>query len=312
METKISIPGTGAVRRTVTVADAQLIGFAAAVAPFDFTKSSNLPQPPDQDQNGSGSCTAQAAGNKFWLSTGIMISRRDPYSHTFMPGGGAYLVSPFDWLNGNGYLDQGKFPEPNPESEQAMETIIQVQDGDRVRTFQVQRIVSPVISIDAAAQIIDQYKGVVIGICGSWSKGWNGSWTDPSYQGQDDWQHALCGFDHVMRNGKKTIACKSSWCDHVDFLGQPSKVHYINEDYFNAGGVFEILAVSIREITNMEQHFKVNIGGRAGLFHVYGDGGWFEVAANEQEYHDMGVKYNVDTCDLVNGKWVFQPFDFEK
>ncbi len=62
----------------------------------------------------------------------------------------------------------------------------------------------------------------------------------------------------------------------------------------------------------MEQHFKVNIGGRCGLMHVYGDGGWLEIATNEQDYHDMGVKYNVDSCDLVNGKWVFQPFDFQK
>jgi len=89
------------------------------------------------------------------------------------------------------------------------------------------------------------------------SDGWAASWTDPTYDGQDDDQHALYGYDHVMRNGKQAILCRSSWCNTTDpGTGQPSEVHYINEDYFNNGGVFEILGTTVKEIDM--QFFQVS------------------------------------------------------
>jgi len=316
----ISIPGTGLMPRVPVAGEAALFGYEAADPAYDWSKvfvDDADPQPyvfgiPDKDQNGSGSCTCQTAGYGFFKGTGIDISREDPYSHVALPGGGAYLDAPYWWLDSQGYLPLDEYPDPNPESEAAMTKIITVVDGKgRVKKFRVTSGIIRNISIDVAAAAIDAHTFVCLGIAGSWQKGWEKSWTDPYYV-QNNWQHALMCGQAVMRKGKKAIKAKSSWCQHKDFLGQPCYAHFINEDYFNAGGVFEILAVDIKEITDMEQHFKVNIGGRAGLFHVYGDGGWFEVAANEQDYHDMGVKYHVDTCDLVNGKWVFQPFDFQK
>jgi hypothetical protein len=175
--------------------------------------------------------------------------RRDIYSHIFLPGGGAYLVGPDQWTATNGILLRGEYQDPSPETEADMEQIIAVQVGDRLRTFQISApVVAQVNDIQHAAQMIDQYKGIALGI--NMSPSWDANWTDPTYDGQDVDQHALYGYDHVIRNGQPAILCRSSWCNTIDpGTGQLSAVHYINQDYFNNGGVFEIVGTTVTEIS---------------------------------------------------------------
>ncbi len=317
-----SLPGHGLIPRPELPERVPIL-FAYAAAAFDWSGVSaddGDPQPnqfnlPDKDQDGSGSCTAQSGGYGFQYVTGIDTSREDPYSHVFQPGGGAYLDAPEAWLDQNGYLPLTEYPDPNPESEAAMEKIIVVKDGDRIRTFSIKTTPIYPISIDAAAQACLNHSYVKFGINGSWGKGWNQSWTDPQYQGQTDWRHALfaCKESICIRHGKKAIKNKSSWTQNRDYLGKPSYCHFINEDYFNAGGVFELLAVDIKEIIPMnETIYTILFNGKAGLLFQGGYGANIVYANNEAHYQELGDAYGKQTCkpDPANqGKWIFAPFD---
>ncbi len=323
MDNNIHLPGHGLVLRP-ELPERTPILFGYSATPFDWSQvvaNDGDPTPnqfdiPDKDQDGSGSCTCQTAGYGFFGATGIDVSRRDPYSHVALPGGGAYLDAPYAWFNANGYLVLSQYPDPNPESENAMTQIITVADGQgRIKKFKVTSTPLYPISIDAWAQAVQNHTFVALGIAGSWSKGWNQSWTDPSYQGQNDWQHALYTEKRsiVIRKGKKAAKAKSSWTQSRDFLGQPSYCHYINEDYFNAGGVFEILAVDIKEITQMnETIYTILFNGKAGLLFQGGYGANIVYANNEAHYQELGDAYGKKTCwpDPANpGKWQFAPFD---
>src|SRR5258708_6396420 len=217
-------PSTGLIPHVPQPDDHRLVGFAAIAPVFDWSKvAPKNTAPPGKDQNGSGSCTSQAAGYSFYNKTKIDISRRDPYANTFLPGGGAYLISPFQWLAQHGYLDQIKFPDPDQETEQIMETTLQITDGDRIRTFQITAAISPDVGIDAVAKTIMDHDGAVIGIKGSWSKGWEKSWVRPYYAGQDDWQHALfCLNPIITPDNLHAIDAMSSWYKSIGPDGQQS------------------------------------------------------------------------------------------
>src|SRR5579862_5348682 len=120
---KTKFHGTGARHRIISPEEEIVGAHLVATAP-DFTKSTGLAEPPDEDQGSSNSCTSQAFGYHFWQLTGCQVLRNDIYSHTFSPGGGAYLISPADFVASNGaLLRTSQYQEPNPETEANMENI---------------------------------------------------------------------------------------------------------------------------------------------------------------------------------------------
>jgi hypothetical protein len=266
--------GTGAHHRVIP-AEEEILG-APLTTPPDFTKPTGLPEPPDEDQGSSSSCTSQAFGYHFWQLTGCQILRNDTYSHTFLPGGGAYLTAPADFVAGNGALLRSpQFQEPSPETEPSMEKIVLATDAEgRIRKFVVSRVTLQV-DINTIASVLEQYKGVVIGVDGN-DAGWK-DFVDPTYDGHAVWGHALYMYDRAVRGGQHALKAKSSWCNEV-------KNHFINQAYFNAGGVFEALAITVKEITTMQlvkdngtvflvasdKSFKVGIGD-PGALAVFGD-----------------------------------------
>src|SRR5258708_1092728 len=254
----ITYPGHGAKSRPAHLKTKDKL-YAGAVTPFDWSqiKEDSIGPVPnlfglfDRDQDGSGSCTCQATAYEFFYCTKIEINRKELYSHVYLSGGGAYLNAPLDFLRNTGPILLSKYPDPNPETEQAMTTIIAVQAGDRIRTFKLSYTYYGT-DIDSAALAITNHNYIHLGVKGSWIKGWEKSWIDP-YFSQEDWDHALFAGKEslVLRNGIPTIKAKSSWCQHFDPEGKQVFCHYLNKSYFDAYGVFEIIAVDIAELELM-------------------------------------------------------------
>lgn len=223
---------------------------ATAVPPFDWSRIredpignvSGLFGISDQDQNGSGSCTCQTTRYGFKYAIGLDVSSEDLYSHVVLPGGGAYLNAPLDFARNRGVLSQAKFPDPDPQSEASMTRIIQVPDGDRIRTFELKYTFYPdVANIDSAAHAATEHDYIHLGIDGSWAHGWADP-VDPKWEGVADWAHAVfaCKESIVLRHGVPAIKARSSWCKSKIYC------HYLNKDYFK--GCFEIIGVDLKEL----------------------------------------------------------------
>jgi hypothetical protein len=259
---KTHFHGTGARHRVIPPEEEIFGAHLAGIAP-DFTKSTGLVEPPDEDQGSSNSCTSQSFGYHFWQLTGCQVLRNDIYSHTFLPGGGAYLTSPADFAAYYGtLLRNGQYQEPSPETEASMETVVLALNAQgRIKTYEVARIViSP--NINTVASLLEQYKGITIGIDGN-DSGWQ-NMTDPTYNGHTDWGHALYVYDRAVRNGRHALKAKSSWCNEA-------KDHFINDIYFNAGGVFEALAITVKELT-------MTLVNDNGTWKLVGDKGFIGIA----------------------------------
>lgn len=319
----IKLPNLGAIPRPRNPKDHIMLAMAVAAPVHDWSTApadDGDPQPnafgiPDKDQDGSGSCTCQSTGYGMYKATGDDISRHDPYSHVFLPGGGAYLNAPLDWFINNGYVLLSKYPDPDPETEAAMEQSFTVLDPDRIRKWRVSYKIAPVTSIDAAAETIDHYTFAIMGIYVDFSNGWNGSWSDPKFN-KTGTGHSILAGQAVIRNGKKAIKCKSSWTQHIDYTGKRSYVHFINEDYFNNGGVFEIIGVNVQEITTMpEQKYTIQVGTALGVITITPEGFISgKLAENATEYNKLGKQLSIKTCDVdANGVGSnFAPVNFTK
>lgn len=231
---------------------------AAGVSPFDWanlkTKNSYAP---GKDQGQSASCTSQATGYGIFAALGIDVSREDMYANTKLPGGGAYLVSPWRWLVAHGYLKLGQHPDPSPETEANMGVEIPgVTDANRTKCVGTLNVFNNP-TIDEVAQAIYDHDIAIIGI--TWTdEGFEKSWTEPTYlsmySGADG--HALYAMNPVVSPaGKHAIDCQSSWWNENGPDGK-STHHEIDEDFFANGGVFELLTIDINK-KNM-QLIKVN------------------------------------------------------
>lgn len=227
------------------------------VAPPDFTKSTGLSEPPDEDQGSSSSCTAQADGYYIWSLTGNQLLREDSYSHTRLPGGGAYLNAPGNLHINYGALGRSdKYAEPKPETEANMSKQVLALDAQGRTHRYTFKILTIQVDMNTIGSVLEQYKGCIIGVNGN-NPGW-ANLTDPSFNGSIVWGHALYIYDRSVRNGKNALKAKSSWCNSV-------KNHFINSDYFANGGVFEALVYANFKEIGMSQVKTVNIKGEEGI-----------------------------------------------
>jgi hypothetical protein len=232
----------------------------AGVAPFDWSsiKPKNV-YATGKSQGSSSSCTSQATGYGVFRFVGD-ISRQDEYANTKLPGGGAYLVSPPQWLNDHGYVLLSSRPDPNPENEADMSAPTGASDSQRTKIpVNIQVFNSP--SIDEVAQAILDHDVAIIGISYS-TQGFATSWTNPTYQntftGQEG--HALhCVNPVVLPNGKHAIDCQSSWwgANGPDGI---STHHEIDDTFFANGGAFELLTVDVINKGNNMQLIKTPDG----------------------------------------------------
>ena len=222
----------------------------SALPPLDWNAPFSLPEPPDEDQGQSLSCVAQASSYYHWQLDPKDYSRRDLYCRIFQPQGGAYIRDGVKEIVNTGQATRDKMPDPKPETEANMRDAtglnLALDGGNKERAF----FSITGTTIDAVAQAIAQYQGVLFGVTGS-----NPGWQDlsnprPPASGESTWGHCLFGFGYHMHNGLKCVIAKSSWCS------AGVTVHHIKENYFESGNTFSAWTM-IPKGTNMANQAKV-------------------------------------------------------
>lgn len=223
--------GKGAVVDPKDERDFKAEPILGALPPVDWNTPFTLPEPPNEDQNGSSSCVAQAWSYYHWQLKGNNYSRKDLYSRIFFPQGGAYIRDGGLQIVKNGQATRDELPDPSPESEQAM-TAGAATPVQEAHDRELDSFVLTDYAIDHLAQEIVQYKGVVFGVTGS-----NPGWVDianprPPASGESTWGHALYLFGYHLHNGVKCVLAKSSWCN------SGTTIHHIKENYLISGNTF--------------------------------------------------------------------------
>lgn len=267
-----------------------------------FDSPAFLPEPPDEDQGSSLSCTWQAFAYAFWQWTGIQLSRQDGYSRTHLPQGGGYLIDPFRMMldgKGEGAFDRSQHADPKNQTEQNM--IIKVMLPGQVRkVFKLRYWYVPYNDVYAVGAAIKAWKGVVIGVYGN-----NPDWTDGEHPkvpkpGTQTWAHALYCYDVGWDKGQEAVIAKSSWCNWV-------KKHYIIKDYFTTSNVFSPIVMEVKEVNIMDETLIINYKGAFGFLRI-SDGRVLggALAANPTEAR---ILEGVFEKNLVNDDDSFMPAD---
>lgn len=298
----MKLPGTGAVKRPP---EKKVKDWAARVTPGNtiFFKEDTLGNRPgcfsipDVDQGSGSTCTTEVLGHGFQHTAGIAINKEDVYSGTVLPGGGSYPNSPMDYVKKNGYVLASSYPDPYPQTEQNMAQLIIVEGIDRIRAFVIQYWFYP-LDINSAALAMLEHDFLSLSVFGSWSNGWNKSWVDPTYNKVWSWLHNIFSSKEegiCARNGIPAIKCKSNWSEHIDYLGQTSYCHFINQDYFDNGGVHEVIGVDLKELT---MEIKQVVGEATLVFQNY-DGKYYELATKPELYTTVSQIFGLEDKDFT-------------
>lgn len=236
MESNIDQLGKGAKPQPHDSRDYQ----AAVIFGFpmmDFSAGFRLPEPPDENQNGSSSCVSQAWSYYHWQLKSKDYSRRSLYSRIFLPEGGAYLRDGGKELTSTGQATRDEAQDPHPEAEMAMRYRLDITEAQEASDIE-HNYFSLSNDINTLAYCIQAYKGVVFGVRGT-NRSWGEDYTNPKIPAPDDydfWHHALYGMGyHLHDEMEECIIAKSSWCG-----SQPGHhEHHIKKSYFDAGGTFD-------------------------------------------------------------------------
>jgi hypothetical protein len=201
--------------------------------PVDWTTPFTLPEPPNEDQNGSSSCVGQGWSYYHWQLKQKDFCRRDIYAWIFSPGGGAQIRDGGLRIVNYGQETRDNAQDPNPETELGMESRIGL-DPNKEKINQELNSFILLKDIDTIANAIKQYNGVVFGVIGS-NEGWqNVALPEPPLNGEVQWGHCLYLFGyHTHSNGKKCVIAKSSWGTAGN-----TTTHHITEDYFINNGTY--------------------------------------------------------------------------
>jgi hypothetical protein len=198
----------------------------------DWNTPFKLPNPGDEDQGSSLSCVSQGWSYYHTQLRPKNYSRRDLYSRIHLPGGAAFIRSGGLTLISKGQATRDEVPDPNPQTELAMQDKTGVTDEKSASDIEANSFLIEDRSIDGVAAAIKNYKGVVFGVVGS-----NPGWKDlanprPPLSGEETWGHALYAYGYHLHDRQKCIIAKSSWCK-TGILE-----HHIKENYFVSGNTF--------------------------------------------------------------------------
>jgi hypothetical protein len=193
-------------------------------------------EPPNEDQNGSSSCVAQANSYYHWQLKRKDYSRRDIYSQIHLPGGGAYVVAGVQRIVKYGQATRDEVPDPTPETEFAMQDKTGVT-LDKEKSDQEQSYYEVSDNIDQYAAAIKAGKGVVGGLDGT-NAGWKDLANPQPPTGNPEWGHCLYFFGYHLHDGQKCVIAKSSWGTSGN-----TTVHHIKENYFSAGHMFNAYVI---------------------------------------------------------------------
>lgn len=199
----------------------------------DWDSGFFLTEPPNEDQNGSGSCVGQGWSYNHWAVRPKDYCRRDIYAWIFYPGGGAQIRDGGLRIVNFGQDTRNNVQDPNPETEAGMEDKTGLDPNREKINQELNSFIVPK-DIDNIAAAIKLNKGVTFGLIGT-NKGWqNIAMPRPPMAGDDpQWGHCLYLFGYHMHNGKKCLVAKSSWGN----AGGTTQ-HHITEDYFINNGAY--------------------------------------------------------------------------
>lgn len=286
--------GLGVIRNPQDYKDYKLPALAAANLPevddLDWDNGFFLDKPPQENQNGSGSCTEQAFCYDFYNKHKIDLSRRDGYSRIGRPDqSGAMPHEPYWIYDTAGQHTRQNSPDPAKQTEVAMKEPVNI-NAPRNADFKVRYWSPPDLAIDTIARLIKQYKGAT----GCFNITWEG-WADkknPRAPRREDTQYAgshmlwLYGFKKV--NGEKKIYADSSWAAVTE--------HRIGEDYLflNTPHAFGFYAAEYRKVLDTMQYVVIEYNGKLGVG-IF-DGGFVECIAwakDKQQILDLCKAYGI-------------------
>jgi len=265
--------GKGAVRDPLDPRDFKFADhptFGAALAAVDWNVPFFNPEPPSNDQNGSGSCVGQAWSYYHQQLKGKDFSRRYLYAIIRLPQGGANIRDGGLRIVNVGQATRDVVPDPSPETEEGMSDKTGINDTEGASDRELDSF-SVAMDIDHWAAAIKAYKGIVGGL-----EGRDEDWTDlanpnpPPKNLISAWGHCLYFFAYHMHenpDGTKTkcVIAKSSWGDAGN-----TTVHHIKQNYFDSGFMFNAWTLIPRNTSMQYDHYKIfhKATGREGVLVV--------------------------------------------
>lgn len=211
----------------------------------DWNKGFMNPEPPNENQNGSSSCVAQACSYYHWQLKKKDFCRRDIYAQIRIPGGGAYIRDGILRVVKYGQATRDETSDPVPETETAMSSLLGINPSFEASDREIDGYSVPP-DIDAYAVAIQGYNGLVGGLDGR-----NADWADmanpkPPPSGSTNlWGHALHFFGYHLHNGVKCVIGKSSWG-----IAGNTTVHHIKKPYFDSKYIFSGWTLIKKNMTN--------------------------------------------------------------
>jgi len=277
-DTPIDQLGKGAVPQPHDPRDFQFGVIAAAAEPIDWSKEFRLPEPPNENQNGSLSCTSQAVSYYHWQLRRKDYSRRDIYAQIYLPQGGAYGRDAVSRVVYSGQATRDETPDPAHQTETAMRSKAGISAAAEASDIEANYFSVAAGGIHSIAVAVRDHKGAVFGVYGN-----NIGWQDktnpspPTSQGTVEWAHYLYAFGYHTHNNQRCIIAKSSWCTSTHHE------HHIKESYF-INMTFDGWVVVAKEFMGNTQFIK-----KAGTSEF----GFYVPATSEEAIKDKALNYGV-------------------
>lgn len=283
-------PGTGLLPQPHDPRDLNFAMIASAPI-ADWSREYRLPEPPNTNQAGGDCCVGEGSSSYHWQLKRKRFAVRSVFAYIALDYG-AYLRDGVKRIAEQGQQLYEEIPDPEPKTMQNMRNRTGLNPTSAIKNKEL-RYFAATDNIDTIALCVQQYRGALFGITGSWAT-W-GDYTNPQppHSNQGEWGHALYAMGSHMHDGQKCIIAKSSWCG-----AQPGHhEHHIKENYFNSGYIFDAWVLVPAKGNNLVTRYIVQKGGKLGvLVSVDGDGIFNDVtywAKNEAHFEDLKLQYEV-------------------
>lgn len=245
----ISQLGKGARQTPKPIRDRHFRIALSAPVPIDWSTPYQIPAHLTvRNQNGSSSCTAQAASyfcealDQIEHNHTRRSSARYIYSKTNLgPDQGSYIWKAMS-VPLAGVADSNSVPDG--DSSEAIMRDASLNDKAILYARTEKYAVIPKSNIDQIAQVIHEYNGIQTGF-----NGHNGMFAPDgtvTNWATADWGHSVFLLGHEMRNGVKCIKFINSWSDQWGSQGYG----YFPEAFINSGMMYDLYTYA--DITDLD------------------------------------------------------------
>ena len=204
---------------------------------------------PQRDQDGSSSCTAQAACyycealEKIEHQKDERYSARFNYSQSVAPGGGAYIWKAMSIPLKIGTVAMNSVPDG--DSSEKIMTDQTLNPAALIEARADKYAVIPRSNIDQMAQIVKDYGGFITGFNGR-NDMFSPDGTANVFTGMSEWGHAVYVCGYKLHDGRKCLIFKNSWASKWGDGGYG----YFPEEFVNSGLMFDCYVYA--ELTDLD------------------------------------------------------------